>query len=444
MLSLIKQAVRLPSVPGVYLFKSELCEVLYVGKSINIRERVKSHIASKGTKAIKMVTASKRVEGIEVACELESLLLESQLIRKYLPKFNSASRDDKHPLYIKVTGDDFPKILTSRKEDDKGSCYFGPFPASHTVRQVLRQIRKVFPYCSQKNIGKRGCFYSHIGLCDPCPNDISKVKSQMLRVKLKNEYKKNIRKILLLLSGRMKPLDERLGREMRVLSKAWKFEEAQLIRDQISRLNYITQPHTKAGAYLENPNLLEDLRSAELKALKNLLKPYFNQLKYLNRIECFDVAHISGVAASCSLVTFVNGESEKNFYRRFKIMSGSSRDDLAMLSEALIRRLGHLGDWGRPDLILVDGGQGQVGACRKVISLQGIDIPVIGLAKRFEEIVVPMEGKNRFLSLRLKRDDPALKLLQRLRDEAHRFARSYHFKLRMKSLGVWGHRTATS
>lgn len=436
MLSLSRQSVRLPSRPGVYLFKGEAEEVMYVGKSINIRERVKSHIVSKGTKARRMVAASTQVEAIPVFSELDALLLESQLIREYLPRFNSASRDDKHPLYIKVTASDaFPKVLTSRREDEKSSRYFGPFPASSTVRTVLRQIRKVFPYCSQKSISRRGCFYSNIGLCNPCPDEILNIKNPKLKMELKKEYSNNIRRILLLLSGRKSVLEDRLKLQMGILSKAEKFEEAGLIRDQITRLNYITQPYTKTGAYLENPYLVEDLRSVELKAIKSVLKPYFNQLKLPKRIECFDVAHISGEDATCSLVTFINGEPEKNLYRRFRIKFGKTSDDLVMLSEAFGRRLNHLSDWGTPDLVLVDGGKGQVGVLRQVLKSRHLDIPMVGLAKRFEEVVVPLK-QNRFVGIRLGRDNPALKILQRLRDEAHRFARAYHFKLRLESLGL--------
>jgi excinuclease ABC subunit C len=179
-----------------------------------------------------------------------------------------------------------------------------------------------------------------------------------------------------------------------------------------------------------------EAREIEVKTLQSLLRHYTNYRKKIKRIECFDVAHISGYAASCSLVTFINGEPEKNLYRRFKIKTAKN-NDFAMLYEAVLRRLKHISEWGKPDLILVDGGKGQVSAAMTALSEAGIKIPVVGLAKRNEEIVIPVSKDIlgwHYKVLRLGIDNPAVQLLQRLRDEAHRFARAYHFKLRLKQL----------
>ena len=219
--------------------------------------------------------------------------------------------------------------------------------------------------------------------------------------------------------------------EMKAAALRQDFEAAAELRDQLRKIVYITKPYEKAAAYLENPHLVADIRTEESRILRKALLPYYPQLKTLSRIECLDVAHTGAKITTCSLVTFVDGEPEKNFYRRFRIKTVKKVDDYASLKEALSRRLNHLEDWGTPDLIVIDGGKGQVSTSLEV--LRQHKIPVIGLAKRFEEIVIPLPN-NKFKSLRLGYRNLGTQLLQRLRDEAHRFARSYHFKLRLKDL----------
>ncbi len=439
---LLKQAATLEKSPGVYIFKKPGGTVIYVGKSISIRDRVISHIRAKGTKSQDISNAASDISSIPVLSELEALLLEAELIRKYMPRYNSASRDDKHPLYIKITtGEEYPKVLTSRKENLKKTRYFGPFPASSTVKSVLRQLRRTFPYCSQKQITKRTCLYSHLGLCNPCPNYTNSLLDLDLKLVLKAKYKSNIRKILLLLSGKTKRLEKTLLGDMKAASLGEDFEKAGEIRDQLRKLSYITKPYEKVGAYLENPNLVADIRAEETAVLRDVLSSHMSVSTSISRIECYDVAHTGGKATTCSMVTFVDGEPDKNLYRRFQIRRVRGIDDYASLKEALSRRLKHLEDWGRPDLIVIDGGKGQVSAAIDVLHSRSenvstlrewaLDIPVIGLAKRLEEIVIPLPDGS-FQSIVLGIRSPAVQLLQRLRDEAHRFARSYHFKLRMR------------
>ncbi|MBI4029440.1 MAG: GIY-YIG nuclease family protein [Candidatus Blackburnbacteria bacterium] len=429
-----EQASNLSQGPGVYIFKNPANEVIYVGKSVNVRERVYSHLRAKGTKSQDIAHEAVGVSTIPVLSELEALLLEAELIKKYLPKYNSAAKDDKHPLYIKITKEEFPKVTLARREEGAGR-YFGPFPSSTTVKNVLRQIRKIFPHCSQKRIGKRGCFYSHLGLCNPCP---SLVKGGLTANagQEKSEYRANIRRIVTLLSGKTKRLEKQLLGEMKAASLRENFEAAARIRDQLRQISYITRPYERPKAYLENPNLVSDIRQEEIKTLSNVLSPHHPSLVTLHRIECYDVAHTGGKDTTCSMVTFIDGEPEKQLYRRFKIKKVKGVDDFASLSEALTRRFSHLADWGKPDLIVVDGGKGQVSAALEVLALHlrgGSVIPTIGLAKRLEEIVIPLQN-GKFQVLLLGRNNPAVKLLQRLRDEAHRFARAYHFKLRLKEL----------
>ncbi len=440
---------KLPARAGVYLFKNEAGHVLYVGKSINIRERVKGHFGVRGRKSEAMILDTAIVESVPVGSELEALLLEAALIKKYLPKYNSRAKDDKHPLYIKITTrEEFPKVSTSRHEDDSAltytkssSAYFGPFPSSGTVREVLRQIRRVFPYCSQKGIGNKGCFYSHLNLCNPCPGAIVKIEDKELRQVLKRQYRRNIRRIVMLLSGKIVKVKRGLAREMAKFSKKEKFEKAARVRDELRALEYITAPYSPTTAYLENPRLLEDLRETEIKELHQILRLHgMNINKFVSptleikkprRIECFHISHTGAASAVASMVTFINGEPEKNLYRRFRIRGGRTKDDFSMIREVIKRRLNHTSDWGEPDLIVVDGGKPQLSAARQYLKGEK-SFPVIGLAKRLEEIVVPTDGG--YMVLRLRSNNPALNLLQRLRDEAHRFAQNYHFKLRLKSL----------
>lgn len=416
--------------PGVYLFKDRLGEVLYVGKSVNVKDRIGSHLASQGEKSKRMISQTQEVSVIPVESELESLLLEAKLIKDYLPKYNSAAKDDRSPLYIKITKDDFPVVATARGKDLANSVFFGPFPSSGTVRSVLRKIRRVFPYHSGV-LGKRPCLYSHLGLCNPCPNTIEKLNNENEKKKLKNGYKKNIVRLIKLLSGESKSLRNDLVHEMKNFAESQDFEKASQLRDQISSLDYITSAFKSPGEYLRNPNLLEDQRREETKSLYEVLSTRMKNLHTPKRIECFDVSQLSGRNPTGSMVTFTNGEPNKDYYRHFTIQDTNTRDDFAMIKEIVRRRLKHTWDWGKPDLIVIDGGRGQVSVARSVILEKGCDIPLIGLAKRLEEIVIPKENQK-FIIVRLKEESPALHLLQRVRDESHRFARRLHFKHRLK------------
>lgn len=424
---------ELPKRPGVYFFKDKEGQLLYVGKSTNVYERVKSHLSPSGPKSQLIISEAEKVETIPAEYELEALLVEAELIREHKPKYNSRAKDDKHPLYIKITtGEEFAKTATSRLEDDPGATYFGPFPSSATVRQVLRQTRKIFPFCAQKRIGKKACFYSHLGLCNPCPAQIVRIKDKKKRAELKKTYKENTNNLIKLLSGKTALLKKELENGMKKSAKNQDFEKAILLRDQITKLNYITLAYKPATAYLENPNLLQDIRAEELQELFGILNTKTGLENVPLRIECFDIAHLQGENAAASMVTFVGGEPEKNFYRHFKVRRAKRRDDFAAMSEVIRRRLTHIDAWGKPDLLVVDGGKPQLRAAEDVLQQEQVRLPVIGLAKRLEEVVVLRN--NSFELIKLPRNSKALQLLQRLRDEAHRFARSYHLKLRLKSL----------
>ncbi len=400
--SLIK---NLPETPGVYTFLSEKVPI-YVGKAINLKTRVASYFDNKlFLKTKRMVETADEIIFTRVTSELEAFLLEAKLIRQNQPKYNVISKDDKHPLYITITKDDFPKVITSRREGT-----FGPFPNSEAVKSVLRLIRRVFPYSDHK-IGKRACIYSHMGLCKPCPNEIKSKEEQ-------KEYLLNIKRIKLILSSKFIKIQKDLEKEMELASNEQNFEKAIVLREQINKLNYITQPKTTSDAFVENPNLVEDIRNSEIKNLKLLLTKNLKlKIKNLTRIECYDVSHLAGVKAAASMVVFINGEAEKSEYRHFKIMQNNTRSDFDSMKEISKRRMANT--WDKPNLVIVDGGLSQIKA---------FDVPfsVVGIAKNPDRLIFPDGNKVRL-------QGPTLQLVSRIRDEAHRFARRLHHKLITKS-----------
>jgi excinuclease ABC subunit C len=399
-----KAFVKLPEVPGVYTFWKKNLPI-YIGKAVNLKSRLNSYLAlNLGAKTSQMMSEANSVTYIQVTSDLEALLLESSLIKRCKPKYNIVLKDDKHALYILITKEKFPRVLTSRKFGN-----YGPFPNSTNVKTILRLIRKIFPYSDHK-LGKKPCFYSHLGLCSPCPNTgLNNIK-----------YRQNIRNIKLVLSRKFNLVRKNLEKEMKSLSKLEKYEEAKKAREQIKTLDYITQQKIDTQKFLENPNLVEDIRELEIKSLSKLLN-----IKNLQRIECYDVSHLAGVSATASMVVFINGEKEISEYKHFKIRQINGQSDVDSMREIANRRAKHLDSWGTPNLIVVDGGLGQVKIFDNKFSKLGI--LVVGIAKNPDRLVFPNGTKIRLQGL-------TLQLVSRVRDEAHRFARKYHHLLVNKKL----------
>ena len=375
-----------------------------------------------GPKTQALVSKVKKIKTIVLNSEIEAFLLESHYIKKNKPKYNVKLTDDKAYPLIRVTIKDlYPKVLIARKTNDKNSIYFGPFPnAAGSLRLTLKIIRKIFPYQSVPNHAKRICLYYHLGLC-PCPSVFDSSE-------FKKEYKKTIRHIIDFLNGNTKKIIRDLTKERNLLSKNENFEKAAEIQNKIQAIELITGPFYKTELDLDiNPNFTEDLRDKETSDLKDILNKNNVNIKNLERIECFDISNTSGTNATGSLVVFTNGEKDSNWYRRFKIRRNDTPNDFAMIQEVLSRRLNHK-EWPMPDLIIVDGGKGQVTSALKVLNRNNIKIPLIGLAKR-EETIITSDLKE----ISLQKDSGALKLVMRIRDEAHRFAITYHRKLRSKS-----------
>jgi excinuclease ABC subunit C len=406
---------KLPPRPGVYLFKDRGGKTIYVGKSVNLKSRVKSYLQPEnqlGPKTTSMVKEIRKIDYISVDSEIEALLLEASLIKKYQPKYNVIWKDDKSPLYIKITvGDKIPIITTARREGEtRGILLFGPFPRSSVAREVLKTLRRIFPYCQHKKTQK-SCLWIHLGLCpDPYRGDLK-------------GYRKNIKNIVMILRGQSKKVIRKLEKEMKILSKHEVFENAAKIKKQIENIQYLTQTYHGPEEYLEKPNLYQDLIEQRLRDLARVVK----LKKIPRRIEAIDISNMMGKEASGSLIVFQDGERDRSQYRRFKIKNKKTPDDVAMIKEVLSRRLKN--KWPLPDLFVIDGGLGQLNAALTILGVFGLKIPTITLAKREEEIYVPSSKKT----LQLKKDSLALQLIQEIRDEAHRFALSYHRKLREKA-----------
>lgn len=358
-----------------------------------------------------------KIKTIRVESEVESLLLEANLIQKYMPKYNIRLTDSKSYPLIRVTmKDEFPKVLISRRMDDQKSLYFGPYPNVGSMRTVLKLTRKIFPYQSVLNHPKKICFYNHLGLC-PCP--------QVLNDK---SYKKNIAHLVDFLKGETKKVIRDLEKEKKNFIKQEEYEKAGNNQKKIDAIRLITSPYYSPLIYEDNPNLFTDLRNQELSELQSVLIKHGVNVSSPRRIECFDISVISGKYATGSMVVFTDGEKNGSLYRKFKVRYAVKPNDFAMMEEVLRRRLNHP-EWIFPNLLIVDGGKGQVSSALKVLKEKGLSIPLVGLAKREETIITANS-----IEIKLPKDSEALHLIQRIRDEAHRFAITYHRKLRSKFL----------
>lgn len=397
-----------------------------MGKAKDLKARVSSYFVNSsllGEKTKILVTKIKKIKITIVESELEALLLESYFIKKYNPKYNIKLTDNKQYLRVKITrADKYPRVLFARREENPNSLYFGPYPNSGAVKLVLKTIRRVFPFQSVMNHPKKICLFHHLGLC-PCPPVFDSPQ-------LRRSYKKNINNIIRIFEGGSKKLMKELEKERDSCSNKEQFEKALEIQKKINALSLITGPHHTPFEYELNPNLRVDIRSAELNGLMTVLNAQGFTIEKLERIECYDISNTQGTLATGSMVVFVNGEKETSQYRKFKIHNDGTPNDFASMNQVLKRRLRHI-DWSIPDLIVIDGGKGQVTYAKDALTQAGFSIPVIGLAKR-EETIVIRDGQE-YIEVSLSKDAPALHLLMRIRDEAHRFAITYHKKLRNKN-----------
>jgi excinuclease ABC subunit C len=410
---------ELPDSPGVYLMKDKQGKVIYVGKASSLLKRVRSYFSPSGnnTKALILSEKIYDFEVIPVASEAEALILENQLIKKYQPKYNINLKDDKSYPLVKITKEEYPSIQIVREKKSENAIYFGPFTNKKLLKETIRFLRSFYPIRNcKKNIytgGVKLCVQYYIGKCSgPCEKKISN-----------KEYEKLVEGVCAFFKGEYKSFENKLKRWMIEEIKNLNFEEA----DKIKKRLFLLQELARRFPIREENELY---KYSEENVLFNLAK-ILNLKKIPNLIEGYDISNISGDFAVGSKVSFIGGIPNKNGYRRYKIKTVKGIDDYKMLKEVLIRRFDSEEEREEiPDLILVDGGKGQLNIATSVLKMYNLKVSVISLAKREEEIFI--EGKDR--PVKLPPESPELKFLQRIRNEAHRFAINYHRKIRSKEL----------
>ncbi len=416
---------KIPTSPGVYIYKNKQKEIIYIGKAVNLKKRVSQYFQNRnalGYKTNQLVSQIDSVKFIPVGSEIEALVLESSLIKQYSPKYNSQLKDDKSYIYITITKDKFPLVKPTFKSTLNQQDYFyGPFPDSRSVKNLLKTIRHLFPYFSKKHDSQK-CLYCHLGLC-PGPNPDVK------------EYQSNISHIKKILNGHFNKLIRQLTSEMKLFSQQENFEMAKIRRDQINALNYVTSGWRHLTGLYQQIDLPEDTATKAITELSLILNNYFPKLKTISRIEAYDISNLGSKYFVGSMVVWQQGRITPDQFRQFKIYSKSTPDDQLMIKEVLFRRLKH-SQWPAPSLILVDGGKPQVSAANQILQSTAYqpqsNIYLIGLAKKQETIVI--KTVDGWAEINLPKSSPALRLLQQLRNQAHRFANRYRKKLIKSSL----------
>ncbi len=381
-----------------------------------------------------MTELATRVEFQILESEIEALLIEAELIKAHQPYFNSRLKDDKSNIYLIISNDKFPKILRVRKTDLNKKIYqnklalFGPFVSAFKLTELLKIIRPIFKWCNQNSSARnKACFYHHLDLCSgACCQKISE-----------EEYRQNIDQLILFLKGQKKVLLKSLKKEMMSLADAEAFEKALAIKNKINLIEEITNYKYKLKTDLILPNFAQTTNQEALVHLKHILhqEGIVDAKQEFHRIEGYDVSNTMGQNATVSMVVLTDGYIDSSQYKFFKICSLETPNDYGMLQEALNRRQKHP-EWGNPDLILIDGGKGQIRAVKKIWPAS---IPIIGLVKNPDRLVIINSNPDKKNGLEtkiiaLQTEHPTLKMLQRLRDEAHRFAKKHHARLRTKNL----------
>lgn len=418
-----------PTTPGVYLMKDDKGRVIYVGKAVNLRNRAGSYFtraAEVEHRTAALVGKIRDIDYITTETEVDALLLEARLIKDIQPIFNQELKDDKTFPYLEISiRDDFPRVEFTRKPSIKGTKLYGPFTSAKKLRATISVLQKIFRFrnCSldiaegdEKWRWFRPCLLHSINQCTaPCNLRISK-----------EEYREDIRRLILFLDGKKDTLLTELRSSMEQAALELKFEKAARIRDELKALESLS-----LRGNLEENAQPEVFYVDPKRGLKGLQKIF--QLPAMpRRIEGVDIAHLQGGETVASLVQFIDGLPFKHGYKRFKIKTVSGIDDFASIREVVGRRLSRLQSDGDafPDVLLIDGGKGQLNSALDGMRALDITPPfTISLAKQDEEIYVPGEAEPR----RLSRHSHALRLLQYVRDEAHRFAQHYHHILRRKS-----------
>lgn len=444
----------LPRSPGVYFHKAASGEIIYVGKAAVLRNRVRQYFQdsrSKDTKTLALVAEIDDTDWVETESEIDALFLESEMVKRYMPRYNILLRDDKSQLYVRIDmKSEWPHVAFTRNPFDDGAEYYGPFYNGYALRKALRYLRRVYPYETKPDGKRTSKLNEHIGL-SPRREAGSEV------------YKKDLRKLISYIKGNRKVLIAELERDMKQAAKNQHFESAVNYRNKLRAMKELQQ-----RIMFGDKEFLDLSKDKALGDLTDLLKLD----KIPARIEGYDISHQGGQNVVASMVVFMNGVSDRSKYRKFK--TEQRNDDVGNIYGTLLRRFSpqNIKSWGKPDLVLVDGGTAQLDAAIKAINEREVVVPVISIAKRDEEIVIHNSksnidtsyvlelthnqsdlsyrtqgdfiiinlhpgqlnasghSKNLRASDSFSRYDEVIKLFQRIRDESHRFAVSYHTVLK--------------
>lgn len=433
-----EKSAALPFTPGVYFMKDEEGNILYIGKARSLRKRVRSYFLNKAQLPKIDILMSKvaDIDYIQTSTEVDALLLESHLVKKYKPRYNAELKDDKSFPLIKITAEKFPRIHFTRNKSDKKAVYYGPYTDAKLLRQALALINTLFPFRKCVKLPKTACLYYHIGQClAPC-----------IKPEVKGEYDRIMEEVRSFLGGGKKTLIEYLTDRMMQAAEELRFEDAQFFKEQITALSELKKKRFSHKRPEGGIGLAATLQ----------LKKTLGMEELPEKIVCFDVSNIQGDEAVASRVSFYRELPDKINYRRYKIRTVEGINDYAMIQEALSRMLAGLKE-GRetfvPDIIMIDGGKGHFNAAYEVLQREGFEnTRLISIAKRFETIYglrrqdlqgpasVPespdsgVKEAAKAEDLEVPANSPGLHLLQKVRDEAHRFAITYHRSLKEKGL----------
>lgn len=470
---LISKINKLPKKVGVYLFypvrnKSPKTvadlkagqisngvyeKPIYIGKAVNIKNRVKNHFSQPSYRDNLFIKKIGKIGFIETNSEIEALILEANLIKKYQPKFNVAWRDDKNYFFIAVAQNKEKapyifithRIHKSKFIHHKSKIYYiGPFVEGNTLKKTLKFLRKVFPYYISARHPKNKCAWCHLDLC-PGPKLFENPPSPETLEGLR-EYKKNIKKLILIFKGKSRKVLNSLKREMKASSNSQEFENAAKIRNQILALERI-MAHARVIGGSELPIISDSKTTGGIIAgwakTEKILQKIIGFKKPIKRMECYDVSNIQGKSATGSMVVFMNDKPDKSQYKKFRIRIKQEPNDIAMLKEILIRRFNHP-EWDLPEVVLIDGGKAQLNIaikCKNQISKSKMKIKnlkfikIISIAKGRQELFI--ESRKSPIPLK-KLPQEIYNLIKYLDDEAHRFAIAYHKKLRKRAQGLDG------
>ena len=426
-INLKEKVRRLPHQPGVYLMKDRLGQTIYVGKAKDLKKRVSTYFQA----SRKLILAQPKVRAmidlihdfdtLLVKSEAEALLLEGQLIKKYKPRYNTDFVDDKRFLMVRVDlREPLPRFRLARHRIDSNSRYYGPFPHSGHLRKTLAGLRRKFGIllgdAKPIDLGE-----GRWRLYDDARQELNEHANEVTEA----DYRQRMEAACEFLEGKTREWLAELREQMKAAAEARAYERAASLRDMIEALEQTAQRTRKFERNLTG--------TINHRQVVKRLQQQLDLAKQPRTMECFDISHISGSFCVASLVTFLDGKPDRKNYRRFKIQSFIGNDDFRAMEEVVGRRYRRLHREGQsfPDLIVIDGGAGQLSAALKAFIAEGLNPPtLIGLAKRNETIIFS-DGRA---PLNLARNDPALRLLQHIRDEAHHFANSFNAELRSKRL----------